>query len=735
MSEGGAPKPLPGDNPIREPGQDVLKRAAAAATFARQVLDLDASEGAAIGVFGPWGSGKTSFVNLARKTFHDSGAPILDFNPWMFSGAEQLVERFFAELSAQMGEQTGLEDIVAAVGKYGAALSGPAGALANLLGGPLAGQITPVLMKAIGNVAQPPESVHRLRENVVRALEERGKRIIVVLDDADRLSGPEIRDVFKLVRLTASFPNLVYIVACDRLRVEQALGEQGMPGRDYLEKIIQWSFDLPEIPHHVLAQQLPEAIEYALADIEDPGPFDEQIWPDIHVEIVRPLVRNMRDVRRYAIAIRETVAGLDGKVALADVLGLEAVRVFLPDVFRRLPGAIDGLTVMTQESERYLDRNIHEDPMTLLTGFNARHKAQNEALISAAERKEESKAVRTARGVVEAMIDRLFPVGAQLRQLSDGDSTPYVSEEEAAKHLSERRVAHANVLRLYLERTVSPELLAFHDAERVLSGMADRDELNHFMGSLDPERWQDILSNLCRLEDRFRPEHVEPGIVVLMNLWPDTPERSSGLGFLDDTIGTVRKITSGLLRALEDAAAIEAAVRRILPEVTSFSAKVELVLLIGYRKDTGHKLVSETAAHEFETMLGEQIRSAPADDLAREHRLWRVLYFAKDTLEPSEEAPDIDDSPKLTFALLRSARGETITGLSGSRAVSRSPTLKWDVLVDLYGSETLLKERIERWEAQHEALKPWPESQEVALHDAESVIELAKKYAGGWRPE
>ena len=295
---------------------------------------------------------------------------MLDFNPWLFSGAEQLVERFFAELSAQMGERTGLEDIVAAVGKYGAALSGPAGALASLLGGPLAGQITPVLMKAIGNIAQPPESVHRLRENVVRALEDRGKRIVVVLDDADRLSGPEIRDVFKLVRLTASFPNLVYIVACDRLRAEQALGEQGMPGRDYLEKIIQWSFDLPEIPHHVLAQQLPEAIECALADIEDPGRFDEQVWPDIHVEIVRPLVRNMRDVRRYAVAIRETVAGLDGKVALADVLGLEAVRVFLPDVFRRLPGAIGGLTMMTQESERYIDVRTLQDPDTLLTGLS-----------------------------------------------------------------------------------------------------------------------------------------------------------------------------------------------------------------------------------------------------------------------------------------------------------------------------------------------------------------------------
>ena len=142
------------------------------------------------------------------------------------------------------------------------------------------------------------------------------------------------------------------MVSCDRLRVEQALGErgQGLSGRDYLEKIIQWCYDLPEVPSHLLAQQLYEAIEHSLADIENPGPFDGEVWADIRADIVQPLIRNMRDVRRYAIAIRETVGGLDGQVALADTLALEAIRLFLPDVFRLLPGAIDGLTGMTRAS-------------------------------------------------------------------------------------------------------------------------------------------------------------------------------------------------------------------------------------------------------------------------------------------------------------------------------------------------------------------------------------------------
>ena len=63
MSETGNSTPLPGDNPIENREGDVLERADLAVTFTRQVLELDASRGATVGVFGPWGSGKTSFVN------------------------------------------------------------------------------------------------------------------------------------------------------------------------------------------------------------------------------------------------------------------------------------------------------------------------------------------------------------------------------------------------------------------------------------------------------------------------------------------------------------------------------------------------------------------------------------------------------------------------------------------------------------------------------------------------
>lgn len=107
------------DDPIILLQDDTLGRAEVSQTFAQQILSLDTRSGNVVGVLGPWGSGKTSFVNLARKEFQNSDVHILDFNPWMFSGTEQLIESFFNELSAQLKMKTELSELAKELEEYG----------------------------------------------------------------------------------------------------------------------------------------------------------------------------------------------------------------------------------------------------------------------------------------------------------------------------------------------------------------------------------------------------------------------------------------------------------------------------------------------------------------------------------------------------------------------------------------------------------------------------------------
>jgi KAP family P-loop domain len=677
-----------GDNPIQSPDDDLLGRTPLATSFANQVLSLDASEGLVVGVLGAWGSGKTSFVNLARRDLADAEVETLEFNPWMFSGAEQLVESFFVELAAQLKLRPGLAEVGQNLEDYGEAFSGLA--WLPLVGpwierGRLANKILSRMLQ------RRKEGIGGRRAKLESALSELRRPIVVVLDDIDRLSTSEIRDVFKLVRLTASFPNIIYIVAFDRLRVEQALAEQGVPGRDYLEKILQVAIDLPAIPNQVLNRQILTALDEALGEIENPGQLEEQSWPDVFMEIIRPLIRNMRDVRRYAAAARGTVNELGGEIALTDLLALEAVRVFLPDVFARFHAAVEGLTT----------------PSGALGGGDPPQlKEQIDGLKDAA---------GAHVGVVEAMITRLFPAGQ--RHISGS----FYSGGWAHRWLRERRVAHQDILRFYLERVAGTGLQAFRDAESAWSVMTDRDAFDDFLRSLDPDGLEDVIGSLEAYEDEFGAAHVVPGNIVLLNLLPDLPDRPRGVFDLDARF-VVGRVTYRLLRSLDDQSAVEDATRQILPELKSLSSKLELITAIGHRENAGHKLVSEMAATNFEKAWREEVRATSVEGLVQEHDLIRVLLVAKRDTEPSEDKLAIPNSPALTLAILRGARSDARSQSVGTRTVRRSPRLAWDALIDLYGDETTLKESL------------------VKLEDAkpegnDDLLELADKYAGGWRPD
>ena len=326
--------PVSVDNPIKDASDDAFGRREVAETFVRQVLSLDASEGLVISLMGSWGSGKTSFLNLARQGFESEDCTVVEFNPWMFSGTEQLVASFFLELSTQLGIKPELKEIGIQLQKIGQISSG------KLF----------VAIRFAAFLAQWKTRGKRLidvhRETLQCRLQELGRPIIVLLDDLDRLSEPEIREMFKLMRLTASFPYIAYIAAFDRQVVERALREGEGSGQDYLDKIVQVPFELPPIPDAIFLNHLTSSLQIALADIENEGPFDEQAWPDIFAEIVRPLVRKPRDISRLAASLHGTVRGC-GRVRGWNVLVPRA-----GFVLRAIAAGVEGLAMAEKRRRR-----------------------------------------------------------------------------------------------------------------------------------------------------------------------------------------------------------------------------------------------------------------------------------------------------------------------------------------------------------------------------------------------
>jgi len=683
---------VPNDNPIRDASEDSLHRSALAANFSRQVMSLDATEGLVVGVLGPWGSGKTSFLNLAREDFESADAKVLDFNPWMFSGTEQLVEAFFTELSAQLRLKAGLRDVAERLADYGEAFDG----LGWL---PIAGSW---IERGRGGAKALKKVMERRREGstgrrekVTAALSDLRNPIVVVLDDIDRLTTDEIRDIFKLVRLTASFPNIIYVVAFDRARVEKALGDEGVPGRDYLEKILQVAVDLPSVSPEVLDQQVFDALNQVLAAVEPPVDVDQQAWPDIWVEVVRPLIRNMRDVRRLAAAVQGTLGTLGSQVATADLIALEAIRVFLPDVFGRIRLSVGGLC--TPSSGVWGAGSESPEP-----------KEEIERLLGAAEDDRERK-------VVNSMIRRLFPFAG--RHIGETNYGP----DFQSSFLRHRRVAAESILRVYLEHVAGETLRNFYDAERAWEVLDDRGALDALLRELPSDRQEDVIRALQTWQDDFRAEQVVPATIVLENLLFDLPEKPRGF-FGDEPRFAVGRVVYRLLKSLPDEDAVERAVGEILPELTSLSARLELLTKVGYRENAGHKLVTEQAAARLNREWRDELRVASADELSGEPELLTVFFEANRDLQEDERPVPVPDGSSVTLALLRSSKTESASQYLGTRSVSRETRLHWDILVGVVGDEESLKARLDE-------LRP-------ALSDDDAdLLALADRYVDGWRPE
>ncbi|NNM45224.1 P-loop NTPase fold protein [Knoellia koreensis] len=679
-----------GDNPIRSGNEDRLRRRPGAGSIAEEIRHADASEGFVLGVVGPWGSGKTSILNMVREFLEAEPALVtVDFNPWAFSGTDELMHAFFRELSAQLKlKDQKLGDIAQTIDTYGDLM-----APVTLL--PFVGGWFERLRGASKVVADLQEkrtgSFAAQRDRVAKKLLALESPIVVIIDDIDRLESGEIRDIFKLVRLTASFPNIVYVLAFDRQRVEEALTQSGFDGRAYLEKIVQLGVEVPAVPEGILLRQITTALDEALSDLPDLTRFNSGAWPDVLVEIVRPLIKNMRDVKRYAASVRSKVRTLDDQVELVDVMGLEAVRLFLPPVFDAVVAGRDGLTTAVRD---WGDRRA-EDPVL---------KQQVEAVVRAGEPQPE---------VVRALIHRLFPAAGR----HIGDST-YGSDWQTA-WLKARRVANPDVLAVYLEHVANARMHAFSLAEQAFAVLTDADQLAALFEAYDLETLEDVISSLEAFEEDYPPEAAVPASQVLWNVLPRLPERQRGMQSFGGSRLVVTRVALRLLRRLDNPQQVAEAVKAILPAVESLSSRLELITMVGYVEGAGHELVSDKDAKALEEAFRADLVDAAPADLAGEQEVGRLLYSPKMfggevvTVDPGQQ--------ELATAVLLDSRSEVRSQSLDSRAVHRRYQLHWDLLNELFDGEDNIKAAVEPLRDTHD--------EELA-----AVIELVDKYLNGWRP-
>jgi hypothetical protein len=102
-----------GDAPISNPKEDRLGRAEFAEQLAHQIQLTPLGPGFVVALVGPWGAGKSSVLRMLGEVLKDGNsvqAPqtvVVEFNPWLFSGTDQLLALFFETLADALPQQLG----------------------------------------------------------------------------------------------------------------------------------------------------------------------------------------------------------------------------------------------------------------------------------------------------------------------------------------------------------------------------------------------------------------------------------------------------------------------------------------------------------------------------------------------------------------------------------------------------------------------------------------------------
>ncbi len=332
------------DQPLITRTADRLNRVPFINRVAGILTGMQKGEGLVVGIHGPWGDGKTTVLNLLRTELKaDQSLVVRDFNPWRLTDEDAMLRQFFTMLSDAIGEslQTNGEHARESAGKWAERARWitrpvgwfwkPAESIDDLLARFSEGVLTGSAL-----------DIDLLRSRIIELLQQTNRRIIILVDDIDRLDKVEIRTLFRVIKAGASFPNVCYVLAFDDVIVAKSLGEHygssdEASGRAFLEKIIQVPLKLPvamrEDLRTICFEQVDRAIRLAGMELseQEAGEFASSFDRNISSRL-----DTARAAKRFGNSLLFALPMLKGEVDTVDLLLIEAVRSFYPEIYNSI---------------------------------------------------------------------------------------------------------------------------------------------------------------------------------------------------------------------------------------------------------------------------------------------------------------------------------------------------------------------------------------------------------------
>lgn len=353
------------DKHVSAEPQDEFDRYPFASKLAGLIAKHYSSHGLVIGVYGQWGEGKSSFLDfvhaatdlLSKQEPELYKTIIIKFNPWRFSDEDQLLMSFFAELRAALDSEVDIDTTTLndSIWHYTRILLARKSVF-----GELSAEQTDKF-KEFG-------SLEVLKSNINKALSSSGRKLLILIDDSDRLSNQEVATTLRLVKLTADFSNTTYLIGLNQAMVANAIGshypgERTKAGFEFLEKIIQVPLHLPPIQNtriQAFFQRRIDEVLYRTGQVTRLSEQDTNRYKDALYNSILPVVPNPRSIYRFANVLLIAIPLLEDEANVTDILLIEALRIFYPLVYELVKNNEEAFTGPSDVVDRNRERQLLE---------------------------------------------------------------------------------------------------------------------------------------------------------------------------------------------------------------------------------------------------------------------------------------------------------------------------------------------------------------------------------------